>query len=189
MNYINKKPLIICICGKARSGKSTVSKYLEDYFVKDLKKVILSPYTKYLKMYIGEVTGDSVTEDNKPRDLLQKLSSELIKGKLNNKDFFVNRQIEDVEFYSYFADVIIINDVRFPREIKVLKNKFSNVISIGVKREDYVSDLSISQKNDITEISLDNYNDYDYVIDNDNTSLEKKVMDILDDLRKKGIYG
>ena len=30
MEYINKNPLIICVCGKARSGKSTVSKYLEN---------------------------------------------------------------------------------------------------------------------------------------------------------------
>ena len=189
MEYINKNPLIICVCGKARSGKSTVSKYLEKLFISDNKKVILSPYTKYLKKYISDITGNDVTEDNKPRELLQKLSSDLIKGVLNNKDFFINRQIEDIEFYSYFANVIIINDVRFPREITSLKDKFNNVISIGINRSNYVSDLSLDEQNDITEVSLDNYKDYDYTIDNSNEiSLENVVLDIVNDLRKKGIY-
>ena len=189
MEYINKNPLIICVCGKARSGKSTVSKYLEKLFISDNKKVILSPYTKYLKKYISDITGNDVTEDNKPRELLQKLSSDLIKGVLNNKDFFINRQIEDIEFYSYFANVIIINDVRFPREITSLKDKFNNVISIGINRSNYVSDLSFDEQNDITEVSLDNYKDYDYTIDNsDDINLENVVLDIVNDLRKKGIY-
>ena len=189
MEYVNRKPLIICICGKARSGKNTVSKYLENVFTNDNKKVVLSPYTKYLKKYISDVMGVSITEDNKPRKLLQDLSSELIKGILNNKDFFINRQIEDINFYSYFTDVIIINDVRFPNEIVSLKNKFDKVISIGVKRSNFVSDLSLDEQNDETETSLDDYCDYDYVINNsDNIDFEKVILDIINDLRKKGIY-
>ncbi len=189
LEYINRKPLIICVCGKARSGKSTISKYLENIFVNDGKKVIFSPYTKYLKQYIRDITGSDVTEENKPRELLQKLSSELIKGILDNKDFFINRQIEDIEFYSYFADVIIISDVRFPSEISSLKNKFDRVISIGVIRDNYVSDLSLSEQRDITEVALIDYDEYDYVINNsDDINLEQTVVGIALDLRKNGIY-
>lgn len=186
MEYVDKKPLIICICGKARSGKSTVSSYLEKYFVKLNKKVIISQYTKYLKKYISDITGNNVTDDEKPRDLLQNLSSELIKGILSDKDFFIRRQIEDVKFYSYFFDVILINDVRFPKEISVLKNKFPNVYSIGVKRDNYEDDLTVKQKNDITETSLDSYNEYDFIINNnDINDLEKHVLNIFKDIRKK----
>ena len=185
MEYINRKPLIICIGGKAGSGKNTTGNYLSDLFANSGLKVIVSPYTKYLKQYIYDITGNMVTDDNKQRGLLQNLSSELIKGKLNNKDFFINREIEDIEFYSYFVDVIIINDVRFPREIDLLKNKFPNVISIGVIRKDYDNKLSFKEKNDITEISLDNYKDYDYVIDNNDGSLKDKVIDIYKDIEKR----
>ena len=189
MEYFNKRPLIICVCGKARSGKSTVAKYLENIFVCDKKKVIFSPYTKYLKKYISDITGNEVTEENKPRELLQRLSSELIKGILNNKDFFINRQIEDIEFYSYFVDVIIISDVRFPSEILSLKDKFDKVVSIGIIRDNYTSDLSLNEQRDITEVALIDYNGYDYVIDNsDNINLEQVVIDIVNDLRKNGIY-
>lgn len=186
MKFINKRPLIICTCGKARSGKSIVSDYIAVELKKEQKRVILSPYTKYLKKYISQITGWDMNDNDKPRDLLQKISRELIKDKLGNKDFFINRQIEDVAFYSYFFDVIVIPDVRFPREIEVLKEKFDNVIAIGVIRDNYDSDLTDIQKNDITEISLDGYEKYDYILYNEgNDKLYSDILKILNELRKK----
>lgn len=180
MKYVNKNPLIICICGKSGVGKSTVSEYFFKLFSDLGKKVIISPYTKYLKEYIFDITGTKVDDNNKPRDLLQDLSSELIKNIIGDNDFFVRRQIEDINFYSYFFDVIIINDVRFPREIDVLKEKYNRVISVGVRRDNYDNKLTSKQKNDITEVSLDNYNMYDYIINNDNINdLYNKVKDIV----------
>lgn len=184
MKYVSRNPLIICICGKSGAGKSTIAGIIYRLFSNEGKKVILSPYTKYLKKYISDITGNSVDDNNKPRDLLQDLSNELIKDTLGDNDFFVRRQMEDINFYSYFFDVIIINDVRFPREIDLLKEKYSNVISIGVYRNNYDNSLTYKQKNDVTEISLDNYNSYDYIINNDNIiDLEKNVSDIINSIR------
>lgn len=177
MNFNKKNTLIILIAGKARSGKGEVASYLKDYFLKKEKKVILSPYTKYLKRYIVEVTGKEFNDEDKPRDLLQKLSSDLIKKKLSNPNFFINRQLEDLSFYSYFMDVVIIPDVRFEEEINKVKENFTNVVTIGVKRKNYLSILTKEQQEDITEIALDNYCNYDYKIEN--TSLEKLQLDVL----------
>ena len=146
MNLENRNPMIYCISGKAGSGKSTVGAIIEREYQKLELKTITSPYTKYLKQYIGTITGVNVTEENKPRELLQKLSSDLIKKRLNNKDFFIRRQVEDIEFYSYFFDVIIIPDVRFPNEIEILKEKFPNVVSIRVERQNYKSKLTKAEK-------------------------------------------
>ena len=79
MNFTKKYTLIVLVAGKARSGKGEVASYMEKILKKEGKKVILSPYTKYLKRYIAEVTGEDFDDENKPRDLLQKISSELIK--------------------------------------------------------------------------------------------------------------
>ena len=177
MNFNKKNTLIILIAGKARSGKGEVASYLKDYFLKKEKKVILSPYTKYLKRYIVEVTGKEFNDENKPRDLLQKLSSDLIKKKLSNPNFFINRQLEDLSFYSYFMDVVIIPDVRFEEEINKVKENFTNVVTIGVKRKNYLSILTKEQQEDITEVAWDNYCNYDYKIEN--TSLEKLQLDVL----------
>ena len=174
MEFQKKEPQIILIAGKARSGKNTVAKYLEEEFTNQKKKVVISPYTKYLKQYIEEITNTPIDDNNKPRELLQKVSSELIKGQLKKEDFFIRRQIEDIEIYSYFMDIIIVPDVRFPSEIEVIKKNFPNVISIGVVRENYQSNLTNEQQNDITEIALDNYHDYDFKIKN----TEKKTLEI-----------
>lgn len=189
MELKNRNPLIICTCGKARSGKSLVSQYIYDYYVNKGYKVVFSPYTKYLKMYISTITGWDMSDKDKPRDLLQQLSSELIKGKLNKNDFFINRQLDDIDIYSYFFDIIIIPDVRFPNEIEILKEKYNRVVSIGVIRDNYDSELTDSQKKDITEVSLDNYDKYDYCIYNDNTDkLYSDTLEVINDLRKKDSY-
>ncbi len=188
MVFKNRNPIIILIAGKARSGKNTVSKILESEFIKEKKEVIISPYTKYLKEYIHNITDWNIEdENNKPRDLLQKLSSELIKGKLGLENIFINRQIEDIKIYSYFKDVIIINDVRFPKEIDTIKNVFTNVVSIQVKRSNYISGLTKEQLQDVTETSLDNYNNFDYIIENDDIeSLKEDTINIFKSLQKRG---
>lgn len=188
MVFKNRNPIIILIAGKARSGKNTVSKILESEFIKEKKEVIISPYTKYLKEYIHNITDWNIEdEDNKPRDLLQKLSSELIKEKLGLENIFINRQIEDIKIYSYFKDVIIINDVRFPKEIDTIKNIFTNVVSIQVKRSNYISGLTKEQLQDVTETSLDNYNNFDYIIENDDIeSLKEDTINIFKSLQKRG---
>lgn len=188
MVFKNRNPIIILIAGKARSGKNTVSKILESEFIKEKKEVIISPYTKYLKEYIHNITDWNIEdENNKPRDLLQKLSSELIRGKLGLENIFINRQIEDIKIYSYFKDVIIINDVRFPKEIDTIKNVFTNVVSIQVKRSNYISGLTKEQLQDVTETSLDNYNNFDYIIENDDIeSLKEDTINIFKSLQKRG---
>lgn len=189
MQFIKKEPIIFLVAGRARSGKGTVAKYLQNYYQNKDKKVIISPYTKYLKKYIEDITEQKIDEDNKPRELLQKISSELIKKELGKNNFFINRQLEDLEIYSYFADVIIIPDVRFEEEIKVITEKYNKVISIGVTRPNYQSDLTKEQLNDITETSLDNYKRYDYIIINDQSKkkLHTNLFKILEEIKKEGI--
>lgn len=189
MQFIKKDPIIFLVAGRARSGKGTIAKYLENYYQDLNKKVIISPYTKYLKKYIEDITGDKIDDNNKPRELLQKISSDLIKKELNKHNFFIDRQLEDLEIYSYFADIIIIPDVRFEKEIEVIKEKYSKVISIGVTRPNYQSDLTKEQLNDITETSLDNYKKYDYVITNDESvkKLHTNLLKILEEIKKEGM--
>lgn len=187
MKFENKNPLIILIAGKARSGKGTICNILTESYQKQGKKVVISPYSKYLKQYIEQITGQPIDDDNKPRELLQKISSELIKKKLGKYDFFLQRQIEDIEIYSYFMDVIIVSDVRFPEEIEALKAKFSNVVSIGVIRENYQSKLTKEQQKDATEVSLDGYHKYDFELKNNSKKqLYNDTIDIMECLKRRG---
>lgn len=183
INYRN--PKIILIAGKARSGKNTIGDILKKLYETDQKRVVISPYTKYLKRYIEEITGKEIDENDKPRDLLQQLGVEIIREKLGKRDMFITRQMDDIDIYSYFFDVIIIPDVRFPKEIDLIREKYSNVTVIKVLTS-LTNSMSLEEKNHITETALDNYSDdkFDYVIKNDNLSiLEKNVKKIYYDIR------
>lgn len=185
MEFIKKEPIIILIAGRARSGKSILAENLKKEYELINKKVIISPYTKYLKKYIEEITGKKINDENKPRDLLQQISSKIIKGKLNKNNFFIDRQIEDIEIYSYFADVILIPDVRFPDEINIIKENFTNVVSVGITRKNYISPLTQEQLEDITETALNNYHDYDFEIENtEKTNMQEVAKELSNKIEK-----
>ena len=64
---------IYLVSGKARHGKDTFSGYLKDVYASNGKKVIVTQLAKYIKYYAKEITGWNLTEEDKPRELLQKL--------------------------------------------------------------------------------------------------------------------
>lgn len=163
MEFINKNPKIFIVSGKASSGKDLVSNIIcSKYSDKNCKKL---SYAYYLKQYVKNITEWDGSEENKPRDLLQSIGIDLIKNKIDN-NFLVNRMCEDITVYSYFYDVIVITDARLLEEIEVPKDKFSNVKTIRVNRN-IENSLTKEQKNHITETNLDDYQNFDYIIEND----------------------
>ena len=56
---------------------------------------------------------------------------------------------------------------------------FSNVVSVHITRKD-MNILTETEKQHVTETALDNYNEYDYVINNDGSieELESKLSEI-----------
>ena len=169
MNIEYKNPKIIVIAGYARSGKNTVANILKELYEANNKKVIINSYTKYLKEYIKDITGEYQDGDNKPREFLQQLGVEIIQDKLGKIRLLIDRQLDDIDIYSYFFDTIIIPDARFPKEIDILKERFNNVYSIKVINN-HDNNLNNKGKNHITENSLDDYssNNFDYIINNNN---------------------
>ena len=169
---------IIMISGKARSGKDT----LADFLIKDLeeknKKVCKVQIGQYIKYYAMKYFGWDGEEETKPRDLLIHLGTDIIRNKID-PNFHINRLIQDIEVLSYFYDTFIVSDVRFPVEIEKVKEKYNDVLTIKIERES--TELTESQKANITETALDSFNDYDIVIDNNGTleELQEKATSII----------
>lgn len=175
MNLRNEEALVIVIGGKARTGKSTLGSFLKEEFESLNKKTVITNFSKTIKQYAKDYFGWDGKEESKPRELLQFIGTNLIRQKMNKPYFHINRTCEDIEVLSNFFDVIIIDDARVEEEITEIKSKFKKVISIKMNRNAEV-DMSIAQKNHYTEIGLDNFFDFDYIIDNNYS---------LDDLRLK----
>lgn len=162
----NKKNIkLFLVSGKARSGKGEVSNIIKNYY-SDLKCITLS-FGHYIKEYAKNVSDWDGSEDTKPRTLLQNIGIKLVREKID-PNLFIRRIIEDIEVYSYFYDVIIINDVRLKEELKALKEKYPNSISFRIERKDYTNNLTPEENNHITETDLDSVSDFDFIIDNNN---------------------
>ena len=97
---------------------------------------------------------------------------------------FIERQLDDIEIYSYFYDAIIVPDIRLPREIDSVKEKFDNVVVIKVERINFETCLDSKEQAHVTEIAMDNYNDVDYIVTNDTLDkLEEDIYDIYKETR------
>ncbi len=171
MQYINKNPKIFILSGKAKSGKNYVADIISDYY----KNSIQISYAYYLKQYVKKMTNWDGEEATKPRDLLQSLGIDLIKK--IDKELLIRRVMEDIKVYSYFFDVIIVTDARLKEEIDIPKKLFK-CTTIRINGKD--NDLTLEQKNHITETDLDDYK-FDYVINNTKDEV-LKILGGIDEL-------
>ncbi|MDD6272619.1 MAG: hypothetical protein PUA90_03765 [bacterium] len=176
MIEINKKsPKVYLICGKAKHGKDTFSAFLKEEYEKNGKKIIVTQLSKYIKYYAREMTGWNLTEEDKPRELLQQLGTNVIREYLQKDDLFINRMIDDIEVFSCFYDAIIISDVRLKKEIYDLKKAYPELITIHINRPNFDNGLTEEQKRHKTEVDLDDFTDFNINIEN--TTLEKLKKD------------
>lgn len=179
MKFINRNPKIYVLSGKASSGKNLTASLMTDIYFKKNKNAISLAYASYLKEYAKNVLKWDGEEKTKPREFLQQVGVELIKKQIDS-NMLINRILEDIKVYSYFYDVIIISDARFIEEISCVKDNFDNVTVIRIN-SDIESNLTDSEKKHITETALDNYNEYDYNIENNETvyELRNKIEEII----------
>ena len=140
--------------------------------------------TVYLDIYSAEEVNDIFIQETisvTPRLLLQTIGTDIVRT--INPDIWVNSLMND---YISYADAIngtskikklypnwIIADVRFLNEVKAIKKKDGIVIRIN-RESAYNSTHS-------SETALDDYEDFDYTIDNNNCidCLIEKVKEIL----------
>ncbi len=180
MEFKNRNPKIYVLSGKAGNGKNKVASYIGSIYQEASKKSINLSYASYLKEYAINILGWDGNEDTKPREFLQQIGVELIKNKINSK-MLINRIVEDIKVYSNFYDVITISDARFPEEIETIRNTFNNVVVVHIHGLEDKNNLTELEKKHSTETSLDNYNDYNYDIDNSGTleELKEKIEKII----------
>ena len=172
---------IFLIAGKAGSGKNEVAKLIKEYYIYKLEECAITSYSKYIKNFALELTNWDGTESNKPRDFMQRLGDDMRK---NDPNFLVSNMIKDITIYQKYVENVVISDVRMPNEIEEIKNSFENVYAFYIVNQFGSSKLTIEQQSHITEVALEDYPDFDYIIANDDLSkLKEKVFAMLDKVK------
>lgn len=169
--------IIYLISGKARTGKGTVSSILKEEYEKRGYRVCEIQIMRTLKGYLKDYFGWDGREESKPRKMLQQIGTEVIREQLGKPLFHIDRLTEDITILSNYFDVFIVNDIRLPLEIEKIKERFSSVVSIHVIREGYTSSLEQEEQKHVTELALDDYENFDYKIVN--SSLNEVTSDII----------
>ena len=170
---------IYLVAGKSGSGKNEVAQIIKNYYTSFGKRVLITEFSKYLKLYAKEVLNWHEDEP-KPRRFLQDIGV-TIRENMEQPLILINRMFEDIRVYELYFDVVIISDVRLPEEIDEFKKKYPNCKAIYVINQFEPSKLSIAEQMHITETALENYSNFDYTITNDNkNTLESKVISYIE---------
>ena len=171
------------ICGKARAGKDTFAKLIKQEEEKNNNKVCILKLTAPLYSWAEDYFDYDKEKDEKPRELLQTLGYDILQLKLKKKDFLLDYLITTIEVLDNYYDVGLITDGRLVHEIEVLKEKYPNIKTILLTNKKD-NKLTNKEKNHQTEIDLDDYKDFDYIVENkDMESLKLEALKIVEDKR------
>lgn len=190
---------LLSCSGKKRSGKNTVATIINKLISEKHGYTYEEKAFAFLvKTFASMLTGIPIegweTEEDKAKNLgpewmtfdelgiRQQMSRRLMLKKLGsdacNQNLHPNCWVNGV-FQNWDENKKwIITDVRFPQEVKAVRNRGGVVIRVTRKATDNAGDTHIS------ETALDNYDGFDYVIHNDGTieDLENQVRKILVEL-------
>ena len=170
---------IFLVCGKAGSGKNEVAEIIKN----NLENTVVTAFSKYIKLFALELTSWDGKDEDKPRAYLQNMGDTLRGVDIN---FMTGRIYEDLKVYEHEGiQDVVVSDVRLVNELEYFKNKNDiDVITIRVNSETSKRVLNDSEKNHRTETELDNYDKFDYVINNKfDDTLEQDVISILKGLK------
>ena len=174
---------VYLISGKAGSGKNEVANIIKKHYVEVGKKAATTEVSKYIKVLAKEILNWNGDESDKPRKFLQD-TGYMFRHELFNQDFFINRIIEEASFYEKYLDVLIISDIRLPIEIDTFKAKL-DAVAINVKNEFSKSILTSDEQKHETETALDNYENFDFVLENSaHENLYNNVLKIIEEVDK-----
>ena len=168
---------IIIISGKSGSGKSVAAAYLKKRLEDETNKVIITSFSKYLKIYAKEIIDWDEKNKEEVRTFLQEIG-DTIRDDMNYPYFLIDRMYKDIEVYSRFCQTVIIDDARLVEELEFFKNAFEYCYLIHLYNTQK-SKLNELQKSHNTEIELDSYQKFDYTICSDLKKDFERQLDIV----------
>lgn len=179
IKHQKNKPTILLFSAKAQHGKDTCVDYALDYYNNNNKKVKRVAFGDYVKFIGKQYYGWDGEKDEDGRTLLHEVGDE---GRKVNVNIWVDMAMLFVETFCYDCDYILISDFRFENEIERLMLHKYKTFSFRVNRPNFDNGLTIKQQKHISETDLDNYCNFDFIIDNDGAEedLQNKVVEILE---------
>lgn len=151
--------------------------YLKKKLESAANKVVVTSFSKYLKMYAKEILGWNEKNKEEVRTFLQEIG-DTIRKDMTYPYFLIDRIYKDIEVYSRFCQTVIIDDARLVEELEFFKNEFEHCYLIHLYNT-HENNLNEEQKSHNTEIELDSYQKFDYTICSDLKEYLERQLDIV----------
>lgn len=167
---------IIIFSGKQYSGKDTAAKILMDE-LKDFKRCAMGDIIKLEYAKEHNLTYEEI-EANKAQ-YRQGLIDLGNWGRSQSPDYWLEKIVSQ-------PGKIVVTDVRIKHEYEIFKNAGAITIRIEADRDIRESrGGKLVGEDDVTEVDLDNIQDWDYIICNntDYETLKRKVLEIVEKVR------
>jgi len=185
-------PKIFAISGKIGCGKDFIAL---NYIIPFFKNIAIMTFGDHLKLICITKYGSTFDEMYTNKNSISRMLLQNV-GKVEkevNPNIFID--VMDVKLRLAFerkVDIVIITDLRFKKEFDYLKKIKATMIrlispqrTIDKTNEELKNmdqkDFNII-KNDISEIDLDDYKDFDYYFNNDydnNKNIEGQIKNML----------
>lgn len=154
---------IICISGKAESGKDTSANYLKLILENHGESVLVTHYGDLVKFICKEFFGWDGEKDVAGRQLLQFVGTDVVREQCPT--YWADFIVSILEFFPTRWDYVIIPDCRFPNEISTMSDGGYKTYHLRVERPGHISKLTPEQLAHPSETALDN-TAADYTITN-----------------------
>jgi len=167
---------IIIFSGKQYSGKDTAAKILME-ILPEYKRCAMGDIIKFEYGRLNNLTYEEI-EANKPK-YRQGLIDLGNWGRAQSPDYWLDKIISQ-------KGKIVVTDVRIKHEYEVFKA--AGAISIRVEADRNVREQrggKLIGEDDVTEVDLDNIQDWDFLVDNnkDYETLKRTMFEIASKLR------
>ena len=144
---------VICIAGKAGSGKDTYAGFLKTALENEGKRVLIAHYADLVKYVCKTFCGWDGQKDEKGRGLLQKVGTDIFRQK--DPDFWVKFLMNMIDAFRNDWDFVLIPDCRFPNEVIAPYQRGYNPDLVRIFRANAESTLTAEQQSHQSEIALD----------------------------------
>ena len=178
-DWIFATPTLILISGHAGVGKTTLANYIIEYIKENYSYllVVKESFARGVKDTAKQGFNWDGEKDQKGRKLLQDVGRA---GREYNIDLWATQTRNRIWTLPVFPNLVIIDDWRFPNEVDYFNRvrffnfKANNVYAVRIEAPQREILKDTPEYFDVSETSLDNYNRYNYIINNSGSLEELK---------------
>jgi len=163
---------VFLLSGKSGAGKDTLANIMRDKLEAVGCKTITLHFADLVKFYCEKYWNWDGQKNEEGRALLQKVGTEIMRT--FDKDYWtriIGEFLAALNLYEDF-DCAFVPDARFPNEIEVVQDYNPQAITIRIERYNqygspYINPVfTTEQLQHASEISLDEYGYFDYIVEN-----------------------